>query len=71
MNQKAPKQQRTQNVVSLRDKTRTVFHLLLCKLFEDFRHGSELIHEVRAPQTVADLYQQKDYPSCKGQLETE
>ena len=39
--------------------------LLLRKVFEDFPHGCELIHEVRAPQTVADLYQQKDNPSCK------
>ena len=42
-----------------------VFHLLLCKLFQDFHHGCEFIHEVHTPLTVGDLYQQKD------QLETE
>ena len=34
---------------------------MLCKVFEDIRHGYELIHVVQAPQTVADLYQQKDF----------
>ena len=54
------------------NKTRTAFHLLLCKLFEDFRHGCELFHEVQAPQTVADLYQQKDHPSIRDRyVETE
>ena len=38
------------------DKTRTAFHVLFYKLFEDFCHGCELIHKVQAPQTIADLY---------------
>ena len=46
------------------DKTRTTFHLLLYKLIEDFH--CELIHEVQALQTVADLYQQKDNLRLNG-----
>ena len=47
-----------QNVIR-EDKTKTAFHRLLCNLFEELCHGCELIHEVQAPQAVADLYQQK------------
>ena len=51
--QKALNERCTQRICE--GKTRKVFHLLLCKLFEYFRHGSKLIHEVQAPQTVGDL----------------
>ena len=67
--QKTQKQRSTQTKCrhkSFReDKTRTTFHLLLCKLYEDFHHSCELIHEVQAPRTVADLYKRKGHPSYR------
>ena len=57
MVQKTPKQQSTQRKMSPQvfreDKTRTAFHLFLCKLFEDSCHGCKLIYEVQVLQTIA------------------
>ena len=61
------KQQRNTVLILQKKQTkpcRTHFNLLLCKVFEDIRHGYELIHVVQAPQTVADLYQ-KIFPVAR------
>ena len=63
--QKTLKQQENVVISLQMDKTRTAFHLLLCKIFEDLRHGYKLIHKVQFSLTVAGLYQQKDHPSHK------
>ena len=63
---KATKHSKKMSQVCREDKTRIAFHLFLCKHFENFHHSCELIHEVQVPQTIADLYQQKDHQvSCR------